>query len=97
MEAVLEQLGAYRGWNGRVNPASYGLMKAKLEKCLGCFLDREAQNGRNRSKLGRSRTSQRSPGCAATHHQRPDPHQQVQFGEGTKNSGELEIENQYRQ
>lgn len=34
MEAVLEQVGAYRGWGGWVNHASYELMKARRENVL---------------------------------------------------------------
>ena len=39
MEAVLEQVGAYRGWDGWVNHASYEVMKARLEKGLERFLE----------------------------------------------------------
>ena len=50
MEAVLEQLGAFRGWDGWVNHADYELMEAKLEKCLEDFLDREAKSDAQRTE-----------------------------------------------
>jgi len=50
MEAVLEQLGAYRGWDGWVNHASYELMNARLGSCLEHFLDRETKNNTQREE-----------------------------------------------
>ncbi|KAL9124557.1 MAG: hypothetical protein Q9217_006122 [Psora testacea] len=50
MEAVLDQLGAYRGWDGWVNHASYESMKARLESCLEHFLDRETKNDTQRTE-----------------------------------------------
>ena len=47
---VLEEVGAYRGWDGWVNHASYDLMKVKLEDCLAHFLDREAKDDSQRSE-----------------------------------------------
>ena len=51
MEAVLEQLGAYRGWDGWINHANYELMKTKLKDCLEDFLDHEAENDTQRAEL----------------------------------------------
>ena len=50
MEAVLEEVGAYRGWDGWVNHDSYEGMKARLEKCLEHFLDRQAENDTQRKE-----------------------------------------------
>ena len=50
MEAILEQLGAYRGWNGWVSHSSYELMKARLEICLEHFLDHETRNDTQRTE-----------------------------------------------
>ncbi|KAL9101968.1 MAG: hypothetical protein Q9163_002826 [Psora crenata] len=50
MEAVLEQLGVYRGWDGWVNHASYESMKARLESCREHFLDRETKNDMQRTE-----------------------------------------------
>jgi len=50
MEAVLEQLGAYRGWDGWVNHASYELINARLGSCLEHFLDRETKNNTQREE-----------------------------------------------
>lgn len=49
LEAVLEEVGAYRGWDGWVNHAQYELMKAKVERCFKHFLDREAQDDSQRT------------------------------------------------
>jgi hypothetical protein len=50
MEAVLQELGVYRGWDGWVNHANYAAMKATLEICLQHFLDREATNDEERAE-----------------------------------------------
>lgn len=50
METVPEEIGAYRGWDGWVNHAGYESMKAKVEKCLEHFLDRETKNDSQRTE-----------------------------------------------
>jgi hypothetical protein len=50
MEAILEELGVYRGWDGWVNHANYATMKDKLEDCLERFLSREAKNDEERAE-----------------------------------------------
>ena len=50
MEAVLEHLEAYRGWDGLVNYASYELIKARLGIYLEHFLDRETRNNMQRAE-----------------------------------------------
>ena len=37
MEAILEELGVYRGWDGWVNHTNYAFMKVRLENCLEHF------------------------------------------------------------
>ena len=49
MEATLEQIGAYRGWDGWVSHADYELMRLKVEECLEQFLDRETRDGSQRT------------------------------------------------
>ncbi|OQD99196.1 hypothetical protein PENSOL_c007G01089 [Penicillium solitum] len=39
MEEFLDQVGAYRGWDGWVNHSSYEYYKVRLEKCRHEFLD----------------------------------------------------------
>ena len=51
MEDILQQLGAYRGWDGWVNLANYELMKANVERSLENFLDREAESDTQRAEL----------------------------------------------
>lgn len=39
---MIEDVGAYTGWNGAVLPDEYDEMKRRLEKAKTNFLDREA-------------------------------------------------------
>lgn len=54
MEDILQQIGAYRGWDGWVNHASYDSMKTNLERVLENYLDREAENETLRMELIRA-------------------------------------------
>ena len=98
METVLEQVGAYRGWDGWVNHASYEVMKARLEKCLERFLDREAKNDTQRKEWIKAWPFAEQPSQIRMRRYTPSPrdlHPQLQFREGTAKPGELEIEGHY--
>lgn len=74
MEDVLDQVGAYRGWDGWVNHASYELMKAKLEECLARFLDREAKDDSERTEWIKAWPFPEHPTQTSMRRYRPPPH-----------------------
>lgn len=49
LQTVLDDLGMPTGWDGWVNHAGYESTKARLDACLGRFLDREARNAEERA------------------------------------------------
>ena len=100
MEAVLEHLGAYRGWDGWVNHASYELTKARLEICLEHFLVRETKNNAQRAEWIKAWPFADQPTQTRMRWYTPPPrnlHPQEQFREGTARPSELEIERYYIQ
>lgn len=74
MEDVLDQVGAYRGWDGWVNHVSYELMKVKLEECLARFLDREAKDDSQRSEWIKAWPFSERPTQTSMRRYRPPPH-----------------------
>ncbi|KAJ5155348.1 phosphotransferase enzyme family protein [Penicillium capsulatum] len=48
MEGVLDQIGAYQGWDGWVNYNGYEPLKKKAKECQKEFLDRYAQSDQER-------------------------------------------------
>lgn len=74
MEDVLDQVGAYRGWDGWVNHASYELMKVKLEECLARFLDREAKDDSERTEWIKAWPFLEHPTQTSMRRYRPPPH-----------------------
>jgi hypothetical protein len=100
MEAVLEHLGAYRGWDGWVNHASYEFTKARLESCLEHFLVRETKNNAQRAEWIKAWPFADQPTQTRMRWYTPPPrnlHPQEQFREGTARPSELEIERYYIQ
>lgn len=74
MEDVLDQVGAYRGWDGWVNHASYEPMKVKLEECLARFLDREAKDDSERTEWIKAWPFPEHPTQTSMRCYRPPPH-----------------------
>lgn len=50
MEEILDQLGAYRGWDGWVNHSEYKPLKQRLEECQEVFLDHHARSNEERDQ-----------------------------------------------
>ena len=95
MEAVLEDLGAYRGWDGWVNHANFESTKAKLESCLEHFLDRETKDSTQRADWINAWPFAEQPTQTRTRRYTPPPrslHPQVQMWEGPVRLSELETE-----
>lgn len=50
MHEVLNEIGAYQGWDGWVNHHNYPVYKERLARCRENFLDRYAKTEEERSQ-----------------------------------------------
>lgn len=54
MAEVLDEIGAYQGWDGWVNHNNYPIYKERLAKCRESFLSRHAETAEERSQWERA-------------------------------------------